>query len=54
MCVCLLHHHPTGWDFVEQSEGWANIPKIAGSNSSGGSELTFCFDLLLTARGSSI
>jgi hypothetical protein len=29
------------------------IPKITGSNPSGGSELTFGSDLLLTARSSS-
>jgi hypothetical protein len=37
--------------------GWvvrsASIPKITGSNPSGGSELTICSDLLLTARGGS-
>jgi hypothetical protein len=36
---------------AEWSERCASIPKITGSNPSGGSELTFCSDLLLTARG---
>jgi hypothetical protein len=42
-----------GWDLAEWLERCANIPNITGSNPSGGSELTFCSDLLLTARGSS-
>jgi hypothetical protein len=28
------------------------VSKVAGSNPSGGSELTFCSELLLTERGS--
>jgi hypothetical protein len=43
--------HTWGWDLVEWSERCASIPKVTGSNPSGGSELTFCSDLLLTARG---
>jgi hypothetical protein len=42
-----------GWDLAEWSERCASIPKITGSNPSGGSELTFRSDLLLTARGGS-
>jgi hypothetical protein len=42
-----------GWDLAERSERCNGIPKIAGSNPSGGSELTFRSDLLLTVRGSS-
>jgi hypothetical protein len=42
-----------GCDLAEWSEKCASIPKITGSNPSGGSEFTFRFDLLLTARGSS-
>jgi hypothetical protein len=38
---------------AERSEWCASIPKIAGSNPSGSSELTFRSDLLLTARGGS-
>jgi hypothetical protein len=41
------------WDLTERSERCASSPMIAGSNPSGGSELTFRFDLLLTAIGSS-
>jgi hypothetical protein len=40
-----------GWDLAEWLERCASIPKITGSNPSGGNELTFCSDLLLTARG---
>jgi hypothetical protein len=40
-----------GWDLVEWSERCASTSKIAGSNPSGGSELTFRSDLLLTVRG---
>jgi hypothetical protein len=39
------------WDLAEWSERCASIPKITGSNRSGGSELTFRSDLLLTDRG---
>jgi hypothetical protein len=39
------------WDLAEWLDRCASIPKITGSNSSGGSELTFRSDLLLTARG---
>jgi hypothetical protein len=42
-----------GWDLAEWSERCAIIPKITGSNPSGGSELTFRSDLLLTERGCS-
>jgi hypothetical protein len=42
-----------GWDLAEWSERCASVPKITGSNPSCGSELTFCSDLLLTARGGS-
>jgi hypothetical protein len=42
-----------GWDFAQWSERCASIPKITGSNPSGGSELTFGFDLLLTGLGGS-
>jgi hypothetical protein len=42
-----------GWDLAEWSERCISIPKITRSNPSGGSELTFCSDLLLTARGGS-
>jgi hypothetical protein len=38
---------------VEWSERRASIPKITGSNPSGGSEITFLSDLLLIAIGSS-
>jgi hypothetical protein len=41
------------WDFAVWSERCASVPKVAGSNPSGGSESTFRSDLLLTARGSS-
>jgi hypothetical protein len=40
-------------DLAKWSERCASIPKIAGSNPSGGSELTSRSDLLLTARGGS-
>jgi hypothetical protein len=40
-------------DLAEWSERCASISKITGSNPSGGSELTFRSDLLLTARGGS-
>jgi hypothetical protein len=40
-------------DLAEWSERCVSIPKITGSNPSGGSELTFHSDLLLTARGDS-
>jgi hypothetical protein len=40
-------------DLAEWSERCATIPKITGSNPSGGSDLTFRSDLLLTARGGS-
>jgi hypothetical protein len=42
-----------GWDLAEWSVRCASVPKVAGSNPSGGSESTFHSDLLLTARGSS-
>jgi hypothetical protein len=42
-----------GWDLVEWLERCASIPKITSSNLSSGGELTFCSDLLLTARGGS-
>jgi hypothetical protein len=42
-----------GWDLAEWLEKCACIPKIIGSDPSGGSELTFHSDLLLTARGGS-
>jgi hypothetical protein len=42
-----------GWDLAEWSERCASIPKITGSNPSGGSKLTFRSDLLLTASGGS-
>jgi hypothetical protein len=48
-----LTRHVWGWDLAEWSERWASIPKITSSKPSGGSELTFRSDLLLTARGSS-
>jgi hypothetical protein len=38
---------------ADWSERCASIPKITGSNPSGGSDLTFRSDLLLTARGDS-
>jgi hypothetical protein len=41
------------WDLAEWSERCSSIPKITGSHPSGGSELTFRSDLLLTARGGS-
>jgi hypothetical protein len=44
---------PRGWDLAEWSERCASIPQITGSNPSGGSELHFRSDLLLTARGGS-
>jgi hypothetical protein len=50
LCVCL---HLWGWDLAERSERCAGIPKVAGSNLSGGNESTLRSDLLLTARGSS-
>jgi hypothetical protein len=40
-----------GWDLAEWSQRCASIPKNTGSNPSGGSDLTFRYDLLLTARG---
>jgi hypothetical protein len=43
-----------GWDLAEWSERCASIPKITGSHPSGGSQLTFRSDLLLTARGGSM
>jgi hypothetical protein len=42
-----------GWELAEWLERCASIPKIAGSNPSGGSKFTFRSDLLLTARGGS-
>jgi hypothetical protein len=39
-----------GWDLVEWLERCASIPMITSSNPSGGSEVTFRSDLLLTAR----
>jgi hypothetical protein len=45
--------HIKGWDLAQWSERCASIPKITGSNLSGGSELTFHSALLLTARGDS-
>jgi hypothetical protein len=50
VCVCWM----CGWDLAEWLERCASIPKITSSNPSGGRELTFCFDLLLTARGGSM
>jgi hypothetical protein len=41
------------WDLVEWLQRCASIPMITSSNPSGGSELTFGSDLLLTARGGS-
>jgi hypothetical protein len=41
------------WDLAEWLERCASIPKITGSNPSGGSEFNFRSDLLLTARGGS-
>jgi hypothetical protein len=38
---------------AEWLERCASIPKITGSNPSGGSEFTFRSDLLLTAMGGS-
>jgi hypothetical protein len=40
------------WDLAERSERCANVLKVAGLNPTGGSESTFCSDLLSTARGS--
>jgi hypothetical protein len=42
-----------GWELAEWSERCISIPKATGSNPSGGSEFSFCSDLLLTARGGS-
>jgi hypothetical protein len=42
-----------GWDLAEWLERCASIPKITESNASGGSELTFRSDLLLTVIGGS-
>jgi hypothetical protein len=47
-CYCYMYYLLAEW-----SERCANIPKITGSNPSGGSESTFRSDLLLTARGGS-
>jgi hypothetical protein len=41
------------WDLAEGLERCASIQKVTGSNPSGGSELTFCTDTLMTARGGS-
>jgi hypothetical protein len=41
------------WDLAEWLERCASIPNITGLNPSGGSELTFRSDLLLTAWGGS-
>jgi hypothetical protein len=43
-----------GWGLAEWLERCASIPKITGSNPSGGSELTFRSDVLLTVRGGSM
>jgi hypothetical protein len=48
------HGFHGGWDLVEWLERCASIPKITGSNPSGGIEFTFRSDLLLTARGGSM
>jgi hypothetical protein len=45
--------HAIGWDLAQWSEKCASILKITGLNPSGGSELTFHSDLLLTATGCS-
>jgi hypothetical protein len=42
-----------GWDLVEWLERLGSIPIITSSNPSGGSELIFRSELLLTARGGS-
>jgi hypothetical protein len=54
--MCLMPYFITkqkkkGWGLVEWLEKCASIPMIKSSNPSGGSEFTFCSDLLLTARG---
>jgi hypothetical protein len=41
------------WNLAEWSERCASMPKISGSNPSGGSELTFCSGLLLTVTDGS-
>jgi hypothetical protein len=46
---CVTKSSTFNWD--RRSERCASIPKITGSNPSGGSELNFRSDLLLTARG---
>jgi hypothetical protein len=43
----------SGWYLAKWLEMCASISKITCSNPSGGSELTFRSDLLLTARGCS-
>jgi hypothetical protein len=47
LVVVVLFMVGVGWDLVEWSERCASIPKITGSNPSGGSELTLRSDLLL-------
>jgi hypothetical protein len=49
----MVHFWAFGWDLAEWLERCASIPKITGSNPSGGSEFTFHSYLLLTARGGS-
>jgi hypothetical protein len=44
-----FYHMWLGWDLVKWLESCASIPIITSSNPSGGSELTFRSDLLLTA-----
>jgi hypothetical protein len=41
------------WPSGQRGALYASIPKITCPNPSGGSELTFRYDLLLTARGGS-
>jgi hypothetical protein len=43
-----------GWDVAEWLERCPCMPMVAGSRPSSGSEPTFCSDLLLTARSSSM
>jgi hypothetical protein len=53
VCPDIMYSMYLGWDLPEWSERCASIPKITGSNPSGGSALTFRSDLLLTARDGS-
>jgi hypothetical protein len=46
--------HVIGGGTAEWLRRCASISKIASSNPSGGSELTFRSDLLLTARGGTV